>query len=202
MLPFFDKPLPTLFARDDAPAVLVIAPAWIGDALMAQSLFKVLKRQQAHLNIDVLAPAWSAGLLKRMPEVRHIFTHTIEHGQLAWQERYRLGKNLRRYRYQQAIVLPNSWKSALIPFWARIPQRTGYIGEMRYGLLNDRRPLDTIALRRTVEQFVALGLPKNDPRMGKWLPQPRLLAGNVELTCSSAIAASIGVMSGGGVWSG
>jgi len=142
---------------------------------MAQSLFKVLKREQPYVNIDVLAPTWSQGLLQRMPEVRHSIPHSIEHGQLGWGARRRIAQNLRSQAYQQAIVLPNSWKSALIPFWAKIPHRTGYRGEMRYGLLNDIRHLK---LPRTVEQFAALGLPKNALKIDA--PNPRLKPGDVE----------------------
>jgi heptosyltransferase-2 len=143
--------------------------------VMAQSLFKVLKREQPGVNIDVLAPTWSEGLLQRMPEVRRAIPHTIQHGQLGWAERRRMGHKLRSQAYQQAIVLPNSWKSALIPFWAKIPRRTGYRGEMRYGLLNDIRQL---RLPKTVEQFVALGLPKDE--LEQRVPNPRLKPGRVE----------------------
>jgi heptosyltransferase-2 len=161
--------------------ILVVGPSWVGDMVMAQSLFKVLKREQPDVNIDVLAPTWSEGLLQRMPEVRHIFPHSIEHGELAWFERRRLGEQLRSQAYQQAIVLPNSWKSALIPFWAKIPRRTGYKGEMRYGLLNDIRQLNKLLMRRTVDRFIALGWPKNDPKIGSQLvPNPRLSPKPVE----------------------
>ena len=164
----------------EQPAILVVGPSWVGDMMMAQSLFKVLKLEQPDVQIDVLAPTWSEGLLHRMPEIRRIISHTIEHRQLAWRERQRISWELRSYNYQQAIVLPNSWKSALIPFWAKIPRRTGYRGEMRYRLLNDMRPLNKFVLRRTVDQFGALGLPKNDPRIGQPIPNPRLLPGSVE----------------------
>ncbi len=137
-------------------SILIVGPSWVGDMMMAQSLFKVLKIQQADVNIDVLAPTWSQGLLQRMDEVRHIIPHTIAHGTLGWQERRQIAQQLRSRAYKQAIVLPNSWKSALIPFWAKIPQRTGFKGEMRYGLLNDIRSKK--ALHRTVDQFAALGL--------------------------------------------
>lgn len=147
---------------------------------MAQSLFKVLKREQPNVNIDVLAPPWSEGLLKRMPEVRHHLSHTIEHGQLAWKERHRLGQQLRTQNYQQAIVLPNSWKSALVPFWAKIPHRTGYVGEMRYRLLNDIRQSNPLILRRTVDQFVALGLPKGKFNSSQTVPFPRLSPADAE----------------------
>jgi heptosyltransferase-2 len=151
------------------PAILVVGPSWVGDMVMAQSLFKVLKRKQPDVNIDVLAPTWSENLLKRMPEVRNPIPHSIKHGEFGWQERQSIGESLRFQHYQQAIVLTNSWKSALIPFWAKIPQRTGYRGEMRYGLLNDIRSLKQ---RQTVEQYVALGLSKGE--VSQRLPYPRL----------------------------
>ncbi len=165
----------------DTPAILIVGPAWVGDMVMAQSLFKVLKREHPGVAIDVLAPLWSDGLLRRMPEVRNPIAHSIQHGQWAWRERLQMGKQLRSHCYQQAIVLPNSWKSALIPFWANIPRRTGYRGEYRYGLLNDIRDLTKWLLPQTVEQFVALGLPPGDPRIGKQYPKPLLSPGNVEL---------------------
>ncbi|HEC86213.1 MAG: lipopolysaccharide heptosyltransferase II [Candidatus Parabeggiatoa sp. nov. 1] len=169
-----------MYSTSPPPAILIVGPSWVGDMVMAQSLFKMLKREQPKVDIDVLAPTWSEGLLNRMPEVRRIIPHTIEHGKLAWRERQQKAEELRYQGYQQAIVLPNSWKSALIPFLAKIPRRTGYRGEMRYGLLNDRRQLNKLVLRRTVDQFVALGLPKNDPRVGQLVPKPRLMPKPVE----------------------
>ncbi|HEC85735.1 MAG: lipopolysaccharide heptosyltransferase II [Candidatus Parabeggiatoa sp. nov. 2] len=177
---------PTVYSPLKPSSILIVGPSWVGDMVMAQSLFKVLKREQPKVTIDVLAPTWSEGLLQRMPEVRYIFPHTIEHGQLAWQERRRISQELRSQGYQQAIILPNSWKSALIPFWAKIPRRTGYRGEMRYGLLNDIRKLNKLILRKTVEQFVALGIPPNSPfsgpggNLGQQVPNPRLSPGQVE----------------------
>jgi heptosyltransferase-2 len=153
--------------------ILVVGPSWVGDMVMAQSLFRVLKREQPEVDIDVLAPTWSVGPLKRMSEVRYIIPHTIKHGQLAWKERHRIAQELSGEGYQQAIVLPNSWKSALIPFWANIPHRTGYKGEMRYGLLNDIRKLNQLTQRRTIDQFVGLGLPKDD-RRNQPIPPPCL----------------------------
>ncbi|MEK7991738.1 MAG: lipopolysaccharide heptosyltransferase II [Thiotrichaceae bacterium] len=161
-------------------AILIIAPSWVGDMVMAQSLFKFLKLERQNIVIDVLAPEWSAALLKLMPEVRRIITLDIEHGELAWDKRRQLGEELRREHYQQVIVLPNSWKSALIPYWTKSPLRTGYKGEMRYGLLNDVRAKNKLILRRTVDQFVALGMAKNDPRIGQITPPtPYLSIGNV-----------------------
>src|SRR5580692_1015255 len=122
--------------------ILIVGPAWVGDMVMAQSLFKLLHERQPGVEIDVLAPAWSFALLKRMPEVSSAIEMTVGHGQLKLGERYRIAKSLRDKKYDQAIVLPNSFKSALILFWAKIPVRTGWRGEMRWGVLNDVRTLD------------------------------------------------------------
>ena len=131
--------------------------------VMAQSLFITLKKAQPECKIDVLAPAWSFPLLDRMPEVSNAIAMPLLHGQFGLLNRMNLGKSLRANHYQQAIVLPNSWKSALIPYFAHIPLRTGYIGECRWGLLNDARKLDKALLTMTVQRFVALGLPRTTP---------------------------------------
>ena len=136
-------------------AILVVGPAWVGDMVMAQSLFIELRRRHPAAAIDVLAPGWSLPLLARMPEVRRGIEMPLGHGQLGLGARWRLGRSLRG-RYGRAIVLPNSWKSALVPWAARIPRRTGWRGEMRYGLLNDLRRLDPKYLTMTVQRFVAL----------------------------------------------
>lgn len=126
---------------------------------MAQSLFITLKNAQPDCQIDVLAPTWSLALLERMSEVAKAIAMPLSHGQFGLLDRIKLGRRLRAEGYDQAIVLPNSWKSALIPYFADIPVRTGYVGECRWGLLNDARKLDKSLLTMTVQRFVALGLP-------------------------------------------
>ncbi len=126
--------------------------------VMAQSLFITLKRRNPEPQIDVLAPGWSLPLLERMPEISDAIDMPLGHGTLDLKTRWQLGHKLRDRHYDQAILLPNSLKSALAPFWAKIPQRTGWLGEMRYGLLNDLRTLDKAHLTMTVQRFVALGL--------------------------------------------
>ena len=139
--------------------ILVVGPSWVGDMVMAQSLFMSLKQANTACQIDVLAPKWSFPLLERMPEVSKALSMPLTHGQFGFFDRVKLGKRLRAAQYDQVIILPNSWKSALAPFFAHIPLRTGNVGEMRYGLLNDARKLDKQALTMTVQRFVALGLP-------------------------------------------
>ncbi|MHB8424011.1 MAG: lipopolysaccharide heptosyltransferase II [Gammaproteobacteria bacterium] len=153
--------------------ILIVGPAWIGDMVMAQSLCITLKTQYPDSEIDVLAPAWSKPLLARMPEVKSSIVMPLGHGEFGFGARRRLGRLLRG-RYDQAIVLPRSWKSALVPFFAGIPQRTGYRGEWRYGLINDIRPLDKSKLTRTVQRFVTLGLARDAPLPPADIPQPQL----------------------------
>ena len=118
------------------PRILVVAPNWIGDALMAQPLLARLHQKIPGVQLDVLAPEWVAAVLRRMPEVDDVIAVPFRHGPLELRRRWKVGRELRARGYQQAIVLPNSWKSALVPFFADIPLRSGYVGESRYGLLN------------------------------------------------------------------
>ena len=116
--------------------ILVVAPNWIGDALMAQPLFARLHEKLPGLELDVLAPQWIAAVARRMPEVREVIPAPFRHGALELRSRWKIGRELRARGYDQAIVLPNTWKAALVPFFADIPLRSGYVGESRYGLLN------------------------------------------------------------------
>ncbi len=142
--------------------ILIVGPAWVGDMVMAQCLFKLLKQQNPQNVIDVLAPAWSMPLLARMPEVSTAIEMSLGHGQLNLTERYRIGKRLRDNKYDQAIVLPNSFKSALALWWAKIPRRTGWRGELRYFMLNDMRYLDKTRYPLMIERFMALGLERHE----------------------------------------
>ncbi|EHW0293707.1 ADP-heptose--LPS heptosyltransferase RfaF [Salmonella enterica] len=154
--------------------ILVIGPSWVGDMMMSQSLYRTLKARYPQAIIDVMAPAWCRPLLSRMPEVNEAIPMPLGHGALEIGERRRLGHSLRERRYDRAWVLPNSFKSALIPFFANIPHRTGWRGEMRYGLLNDARVLDKDAWPLMVERYVALAYDKGVMRTAKDLPQPLL----------------------------
>ncbi len=153
--------------------ILVIGPSWVGDMVMAQVLFKILKKRHPSAAIDVMAPNWSAPILSRMKEVRDHVSMPIGHGALNLRHRHRLGQTLRDKHYEQSFILPNSFKSALIPFWAKILKRTGFKGEMRYGLLNDMRILDKQKLPLMIQRFAALGFDKHDALPDK-LPRPHL----------------------------
>ena len=155
--------------------VLVVAPAWVGDTVLAQPMLRLLHERHANLTLDVLAPPWTLPLLSRMPEVRRGIVARFAHGELKFGERRRLARELEAEHYDQAIVLPNSLKSALIPLLAKIPVRTGFRGEMRYGFLNDVRRLDEHALPKMVERFAALALDRG-ATLPRPLPAPRLSA--------------------------
>lgn len=154
-----------------AQRILIIGPSWVGDMVMAQSLFKLLKQRDATTIIDVLAPAWTFSILGRMPEVANAIESPLAHGEFKLSTRYQLGKRLKAKHYDQAIVLPNSFKSALIPWFAAIPKRTGWRGECRYVVLNDVRHLDKKRYPLMIEQYMALGLPPNAP-LPTHYPQP------------------------------
>jgi heptosyltransferase-2 len=153
--------------------VLVIAPSWVGDTMLMQPMLARLKQRFPEAQIDVLAPLWTATLLRRMPEVSGVIVNPFSHGAVKLLARYRLGRQLRAAQYGQAIVLPNSFKSALVPYFARIPLRTGFIGEMRRGLLNDARKLGKRALPLMVERFAQLAEAPGDP-VRRPVPYPRV----------------------------
>ena len=103
---------------------------------MAQPLLARLHEKNPQAKVDLLAPEWVAPVARRMPEVDEVIGAPFRHGALQLGARWQLGRALKARGYDQAVVLPNTWKSALVPFFAGIPERIGYLGEMRYGLLN------------------------------------------------------------------
>jgi heptosyltransferase II len=155
------------------PRVLVVAPNWIGDALMAQPLLARLHEKIAGLQLDVLAPEWVAPVARRMPEVDEVIAVPFRHGALQLRGRWQVGRELRKRRYGQAIVLPNTWKSALVPFFADVPLRSGYVGESRYGLLNLLYRENSKSAVSMPQHYAALSEPPGkEPRQP--LPSPRL----------------------------
>lgn len=143
--------------------ILIVAPSWVGDMTMAQSLFKQCLAKSPDSVIDVVAPQWSLPLLHRMPEVRRAVSLPVGHGQLRFLKRRAIGRSLAAEGYDWAIVTPRTWKSALVPFFAGVPRRTGYTGELRFGLINDRRCLDRKKLNQTILRLLALSMDKKEP---------------------------------------
>jgi len=151
--------------------ILVVAPSWVGDAVLSHPLLVRLKERHPSATIDVLAPSWALAVYRRMPEVAQALALPFGHGDLKLGDRRAFGHSLGPYDW--AIVLPNSWKSALVPFHAKIPKRTGYRGEFRYRVLNDLRSLDKAALPLIAERYAALAQPR-DEALKRPLPEPRL----------------------------
>lgn len=161
-------------------SVLIVGPSWIGDMVMVQSLMKVIKIDQPDVAIDVLAPKWSLGILARMPEVRDGIGLDVKHGELGFGKRYQTGKSLRAKQYKQAYVLPKTLKSALVPYFANIPVRTGFFGEMRFGLINDVKPLDKVVLDQTVKKYASLAQ-QSDQTIVAPFPELKVNAANAKI---------------------
>ena len=153
--------------------ILIIAPSWVGDTMLIQPMLIRLKQRYPAVQIDLLAPPWTEALLRQMPEVHEVIINPFPHGALQLVARYRLGRQLKSRRYDQAIVLPNSSKSALPAFFAGIPLRTGFVGELRYGLLNDARKLNKAALPLMVERFAQLAEAPRE-KIQRPVPRPKL----------------------------
>ena len=140
--------------------ILIVGPSWVGDMVMAQSLFKLLKLQSPEMIIDVIAPEWSLPITERMPEVNNSINSLSKHNHLNLKAIFEIARGIKTAAYDQAIILPRSLKSALIPWLAKIPIRTGYRGEMRYGIINDIRAFNRNTQDQTVKRYAALGFKK------------------------------------------
>jgi heptosyltransferase-2 len=153
--------------------ILIVAPSWVGDAILSEPLVARLAERSPDALIDALAPPWCAPVYTRMRGIRRVIDNPIGHGQFDLAGRRALARSLRG-GYDTAYVLPNSWKSALIPWLARVRTRIGYRGESRWGLLTDARRLDRKAMPRLVDRFVALA---DEPRrVAPTSPAPVLVA--------------------------
>jgi len=153
--------------------LLVVAPAWVGDMVMAHCLIQRLQTAYADAEIQVLAPPATAPLALRMREVSKTHTLNVAHGKFGLAARWRCGRTLARQGFDQAFVLPNSWKSALVPWFARVSRRTGWLGEARFGLLNDWARLPEAQLGLMIERFMGLA-DLQRLTLTRPYPQPRL----------------------------
>lgn len=169
--------------------ILIVGPSWIGDMVMAQSLFKALKAETPSAEIHVAAPPWALPLTERMPEVARGWSLETRRGKIDLGPRRELAKALREQEFSLSILLPNSLKSALLPWFAGIPKRRGYRGESRYFLVNEMHKLDKTVLPLTVQRFVALAQP-TAPSNPPAFEQPRLQA---DSKSAKTIAASLGL---------
>lgn len=155
---------------------LIVAPNWIGDAVMAQPLLALMRQRQSGQRIDALCPPHIAPVFRAMREVDLVIESPNVHGRLDLAARLRLARQLRINRYDRAIVLPNSAKSALVPWLARISQRIGHRGEARLFLLNrihEDRFDDAGGRKPMVEHYAQLAFEPGHPLPGR-VPDPRL----------------------------
>ena len=155
----------------DAP-ILLVPYMWIGDFVRCHSVVKLLKARNPAAPIDVLTTSMVAPLLDYMPGVRKGIVVDLPRRRLALGQHRALAQRLRAEGYGQALVMPRTWKAALAPFLAGIPVRTGFVGEARFGLLNDLRWGER-ALPRMIDQCAALALPKDESPPPDW-PLPQL----------------------------
>lgn len=157
---------------------LVIGPSWVGDMVMAQSLFIDLRQREPEAVIDVLAPGWSLPIIARMPQIRKGIAAPWVSGKLSLKAQWRLARTLRDY--DKAIILPRSFKSALIPFFAGISERVGFSGEGRSFLLTDARKRHPTRdgnriTDRTVWRYLGLGASRAEYERYRFdVPSPSL----------------------------
>lgn len=149
---------------------LIISPSWLGDLIMSQSLYKMLKKQDPTCLIDIYAPGYTMPLLDRMPELNEKIVNPFDHGAFNLKARFLEGKKLRRGNYDSVFILPNSLKSALIGLFAKIKDRRGFKGESRYFVINNMRSNKT-DFPYMVERYVALAFDKNEVKTAKDLPE-------------------------------
>ena len=157
---------------------LVVAPSWVGDTIIALPMIGLLRERDPAVELDLLAPPWTRALGERMPGISHTLESPFRHGELRLVARRSLARTLAERGYERCWILPNSLKSALVPWLARIPVRTGYVGEWRHWLVNDIRRLDTTAMPRLVQRYAALALPAGTP-LPEELPAARLVVDEV-----------------------
>lgn len=153
--------------------ILVVGPSWVGDMVMSQVVYKLLRQRWPECEIDVLAPPASLSVVSRMAEVNRGIRFEMQHGELGLGKRFAFGEALKKNQYSRAIILPNSLKSALVPFAAEIPIRTAFRGEYRYFLVNDMRLLSKRRLPRMIDRFAVLAM-KSGNAAPEHIPFPEL----------------------------
>lgn len=159
--------------------ILIVPYMWIGDFVRCHSAVKLLREQAPDRPVDMLSSSLCAPLTDYMPGVRKAIVFDLPRGSVP-PSRYRaLAQRLRAENYGQAVVMPRTWKSALAPWLAGVPVRTGFRGEMRFGLINDMRPGER-KLPRMIDRMGALSLPAGAPPRPQW-PMPEIRVGADEV---------------------
>src|SRR5471030_400306 len=157
----------------DKRPILIVPYMWIGDFVRGHSVVRVLRQRWPNRPIDLLATSLCAPLVDYMPGVRSGIVCDLPRGRLAIARQRALAAQLRARNYGTALVLPRTWKSALAPALAGIPERIGFVGEARFGLINRWRWGEK-ALPRFIDKNAALALPDGAPLPPQW-PVPQLV---------------------------
>ncbi len=165
---------------DDTSPILIVPYMWIGDFVRGHTVVRVLKDRWPNRPVDMLTTSLCAPLVDYMPGVRKAVVWDMPRSRLAIARQWGLAKQLREQNYATALVMPRTWKSAIAPALAGIPQRTGFVGEVRFGLINDLRWGEK-ALPRFVDKNAVLALPPNAQRPSEW-PVPQLVVPDAEIT--------------------
>jgi len=158
--------------QEAASPILLVPYVWIGDFVRCHTVVRVLKERWPDRPIDVLTSSLCAPLADYMPGVRKAIRYDLPRSRIAMAQQRELAALLRREGYGDALIIPRTWKSALAPALAGIARRTGFVGEARFGLLNDCRWGEK-ALPRMVDRCAALALPAGGPLPAAW-PVPEL----------------------------
>ena len=149
--------------------LLIIPQNWLGDIVMSQTLLKRVKSENPNTTIDVLVNSQFKSLVERMPETNKAIILNCAHKELGFFKRLSLAKKIKG-NYDQSIVLSRSIKSALIPYLAKIPIRTGELGESRYLLINDLRKFNREDRRKTAFRYVSMFSNKEEALNEKYYP--------------------------------
>jgi lipopolysaccharide heptosyltransferase II len=164
---------------DDIRPILIVPYMWIGDFMRGHTVVRVLKQRWPNRPVDLLATSLCAPLVDYMPGVRSGIVWDLPRSRLAVARQWGLASILRTRGYRTALILPRTWKSAIAPALAGIPERIGFVGEARFGLLNQWRWGEK-ALPRFIDKNAALALPDKAPLPPEWpVPQLRVGAGEV-----------------------
>lgn len=164
---------------------LLIGPAWVGDMIMAQVVPLILTQLHPDIEIHMAAPQSTLALAQRMPQIAQTHLIPFKHGGLDFWQRRAWSLQQKQQQFDRAIVLPNTWKSALLTYWSSIAVRTGWRGEYRYGLLNDCRQPQLTQYPLMVQRYAALAYPASEP-LPEHLPKPSL---QVNLVTQATLAA-------------